>query len=95
MDFERGQDPKYTLKIGKRPLIDKWFEEWAPHVDYVVSSDLSIKVKGSLYLSSDTKKISLPDNLTITRDLYLENSRMISMPDSLEVEGRIYKDFHI
>ena len=29
LNFERGQDPKYSIGIGKKALIDKWFEKWA------------------------------------------------------------------
>jgi hypothetical protein len=51
LNFERGVDPKHSMGIGKKALIKKWFEKWAPDADYEIGPNLSISVGGYLYLS--------------------------------------------
>ena len=84
INFERGQNPKHSIGIGKKAQIDKWFEEWVPDVEYVINSDLSIEVEGRLNLR-DTPITSLPDNLSVEGYLSLKNTKITSLPDNLSV----------
>jgi len=87
MRFERGQDPKSSMGIGKRALIKKWFDDLDISPDeYTIDDKLNIFLGGSLYLSN-TKITSLPDNLSVERSLDLENSQITSLPDNLSVGG--------
>ena len=84
MEFERGKDIKHTVGIGQKAQIDKWFEEWAPQVEYVINQNLSIEVRGRLDLSY-CPIASLPDNLSVRGSLDLRNTKIISLPDNLSV----------
>jgi len=86
IEFQRGRDPKRTLGIGRRVLIEKWFEEWAPEVEYEIDDNFDIYLKNDLILF-DTNVTSLPNNLRIYGNLYLVNTLITSLPDNLEVEG--------
>ena len=88
MNFERGQDPKYTIGIGNKALIFKWFEEWAPDAEYVINPDLSIDVEGLLDVSY-TQITSLPNNLRIYGSLWIESTKITSLPDNLSVEQNL------
>ena len=92
MNFERGQDPKHTLKIGKRAQIDEWFEEWAPDIRYTVDENLHISVRENLYLV-ESEVSYIPDNLTIQGALYIRDTKITSLPDSLDVGFSAMKDF--
>ncbi len=86
LDFERGIDPKHSIGIGKRALIDRWFEEWAPDAEYEVDANLNIEIKGGLNLNN-TPITSLPDNLSVGGYLNLRNTQITSLPDNLNIEG--------
>ena len=89
VNFERGQNPKSSMGIGYNALIKKWLETWAPYVEYTIDNDKNIIVEESLYLEG-TEITELPDNLTITGDLDLENCKMLSkLPNNLKVEGNL------
>lgn len=88
-NFERGQDPKHTICIGKRAQIDKWFKEWAPDADYSVDKDLHISVEEGLYFRN-IRITSLPDNLSVEGYLNLENTQITSLPDNLSVKWSLY-----
>ena len=90
MNFERGQDPKHTLSIGKRAQIDKWFEKWASEAEYTIGENLHIIVYGSLSFFSYLNKnlvVYLPDNLSVESNLYIRLSNITSLPENLRVEG--------
>ena len=89
MNFERGQDPKEALNIGKKASIEKWFEEWAPMIGYTINQDLSIDVAGWIDLSN-TKVTSLPDNLNVIWGLDLSDTSIASLPDNLRVGVDLY-----
>ena len=85
MNFERGQDPKHTLNIGQRTLIDKWFKEWAPEAEYTVDENLNIKLRASLYFYR--QPIShLQDNLSVGGILDIRHTLITSLPENLSVE---------
>ena len=89
INFERGLDPKHSMKIGKKALIIKWFSNLdIDESRYEILPDLSIKVNGNLYLSN-TQITSLPDNLTVEGNLDLNNTQITSLPPSLKVKGEI------
>jgi len=87
MRFERGQDPKKSMGIGRKSLIKKWFDDLdvSPD-DYTIDDKLNIKVGGYLDLRN-TPITSLPDNLTVRRFLDLANTPITSLPDNLSVGG--------
>ena len=90
INFERGIEPKHTMRIGKYALIKKWFDDLnIPEDEYVINSDFSISVVGSLYLSN-TNITSLPDNLSVGGSLDLSYTNITSLPDNLSVVGSIY-----
>ena len=86
LNFEKGQDPKHSIGIGKIALIKKWFDEWAPDNAYKIDKDLNIEVEGYLDLEN-TNITSLPDNLRVERGLYLRKTKITSLPDNLRVGG--------
>ena len=89
LNFERGLDPKHSMKIGKRGLIIKWFSDLGiDESRYEILPDLSIKVNGNLDLSN-TPITSLPGNLSVGRNLDLSNTQITSLPPSLKVKGKI------
>ena len=88
MNFERGIDPKHTLKIGKRTQIDLWFEKWAPNTEYTVDENLHIKIERNLYLKN-TLITSLPENLSVGGWLDLSNSQISYLPDNLRIGGTL------
>ena len=92
MNFKRGKDPKYSIGIGKKTLIDKWFKEWAPNVNYKVDKNLHIEIIGYLDLGN-TQITFLPDNLSVGGSLDLRNTQITFLPDNLSVIENIYKDF--
>ena len=90
LNFERGVDPKHSMKIGKKALIIKWFSDLGiDESRYEILPDLSIKVNGNLDLSN-TQITSLPDNLTVEGWLDLSNTQITSLPDNLTVGGSLY-----
>jgi hypothetical protein len=86
MGFIRGADPKTSMGIGKRALIDKWFAEYAPNVKYNVDDDLKIAVAGSLYLYG-TPITELPEGLSVGGDLDLSGTAITELPEGLSVGG--------
>ena len=93
MNFERGQDPKESMGIGKRALIKKWFDDLEISPDnYTIDDNLNIFFEWDLYLAN-IPITSLPDNLSVGGSLYLANTKITSLPDNLSVRGEIYKDF--
>src|SRR5271157_4889272 len=50
MHFERSNDPLVTLQVGKRAQIIKWLDTYEV-TNYVINDDLTIDVKGDVYLS--------------------------------------------
>ncbi len=90
INFERGLDPKHSMKIGKKALIIKWFSNLdIDESRYEILPDLSIKVNGNLDLSN-TQITSLPDNLSVGRNLNLSNTQITSLPDNLTIGGDLY-----
>ena len=90
INFERGLDPKHSMKIGKKALIIKWFSNLdIDESRYEILPDLSIKVNGNLDLSN-TQITSLPDNLTVEGWLDLSNTQITSLPDNLTIGGDLY-----
>jgi len=77
ISFQRGVDPKTSLSIGRKALIDEWFKTWAPDVYYTIDSNLNIEVKGSLDLSEKNVDI-LPENLTVRGYLNLYKSSILN-----------------
>ena len=89
MRFERGQDPKTSMGIGKRALIKKWFDDLGVNPDeYTIDNHLNIKVGGSLNLEN-TQITSLPANLSVGEYLDLRNTQITSLPDNLSVGGSL------
>jgi len=90
LNFERGLDPKHSMKIGKRGLIIKWFSDLGiDESRYEILPDLSIKVNGNLDLSN-TPITSLPGNLSVGRNLDLSNTQITSLPDNLSIGESLF-----
>ena len=87
INFERGLDPKHSMKIGKKALIIKWFSDLGiDESRYEILPDFSIKIGRYLNLSN-TQITSLPDNLSVGGDLNLSNTPITTLPDNLTVGG--------
>jgi len=43
-NFERRKDPKYSMEIGKRVLIEKWLKEYNLFEDSIINEDLTIDI---------------------------------------------------
>ncbi len=86
--FTRGGDPYRKLGIGRRALIEKWFDTYAPDAKYKINDDEIIVVE-DLDLQ-DTGMTSLPDGLSVGRDLDLRGSDVTRLPDDLSVGGSLY-----
>jgi hypothetical protein len=85
--FERTGDVKKGLSIGKRKKIHDWFSEWAPDVEYEIGDDLSVYVKGFLWLE-DSQVTYLPnDDLSVTGGLMISGSQIKRLPENLSVAG--------
>ena len=82
--FIRGLDPKRSIDIGSRALIEKWFEEFTPGVNYEIDDNLNISIEIHLYLVN-TNISSLHNNLIVGRALYLNNTNITSISDNLTV----------
>ena len=86
IDFERGQDPKSSIGIGRKALIEKWFRTWASDAEYMIDDDLNIYVRGDLWLRR-TQITELPDNLRVGGSLDLAETQITKLPDNLSVGG--------
>ena len=89
IDFERGQDPKSSIGIGRKALIEKWFRTWAPDVNYTIDDNLNIYVRGDLWLRG-AQITELPDNLSVGGSLDLQRTQITKLPDNLSVGGGLY-----
>ena len=70
MRFERGQDPKSSMGIGKRALIKKRFDDLDISPDeYTIDNKLNIFFGEDLDLRN-TPITSLPDNLSVGGEIY-------------------------
>ena len=67
ISFQRGGDPKDTLGIGKRFLIEKWLEKM--HVKYYkINDDMTIDSIESCFIISDDKNIGIfPEYIQFNR----------------------------
>ena len=87
IEFERGLEPKQALSLGSRALIKKWFDDLDISPDrYTINTDLSIEVKGDLWLRG-TNISSLPNNLSVGGRLDLRETNITLLPDNLSVKG--------
>ena len=86
ISFKRGCDPYAKLSIGPKVLIDNWFKQWEPDVDYDIDDELNIAVNWNLDLYN-SEVSELPDNLTVNGWLDLEYTKITELPDNLTVNG--------
>ena len=89
MEFKRGQDPYNKLSIGPKIIIDNWFKQQLPNVDYTIDDKLNIMVDRSLYIWKFTIT-KLPNNLTVNGSLYLAGSNVTKLTNNLTVNGDLY-----
>ena len=76
MRFERGQDPKSSMGIGKRALIKKWFDDLDIDPDYyTIDDNFNINIEKDLFLNN-AQITSLPDNLSVRGCLYIEKNQI-------------------
>ena len=89
INFQRGQDPKTAMQIGKKAEIVQWFNDLDIKPQYYeIDDNLNITVNTSLYLYSYTTE--LPDNLTVNGDLYLTYAKITKLPHNLTIAGNLY-----
>ena len=93
LNFERGQDPKRSMSIGRVARIKAWFDSVGVSPEsYTIDKNFNIRIIKDLFLSN-TPLTSLPEGLSVGRNLYLNNTQLTSLPEDLVVKGRIFKDF--
>ena len=83
-EFKRGRDVKTSLNIGKRVQIEKWFDTFAPDVEYTIGEDLSVHVDRGLNLFH-TSVTHLPDGLHVDGYIDLQGTPITHLPDGLYV----------
>ena len=64
ISFQRGLDPKASLGIGERFLIEKWLEKMEIF-DYIIRQDLTISTRGDVNLERILNG-NLPDYISFT-----------------------------
>ena len=68
ISFTRGNDPKNTLGIGKRYLIEQWLEKWKEDAriqKYIINDDLSIDV--DIFHVFDFKMKNFPEYIQFNK----------------------------
>jgi hypothetical protein len=58
-NFERGVDPKSTMNIGKRSMIETWLKEYDLFEDAVINKDLTIDIPAKANLAVHLNKKGL------------------------------------
>jgi hypothetical protein len=80
MNFERSDDIKVSLQLGKRALIMKWLDTMGVK-NYTINPDLTIDVKGNVDLS-DKKLTEFPDYIkfnNIYGHFYCQTNQLTSL----------------
>jgi len=70
ISFQRGQDPKSTLGIGQRHLIEKWLEEHvheANRCNITINNDSTINCAANIWFKSDNPIIQFPDYIQFNK----------------------------
>lgn len=70
IDFERGVDPKVSMGIGRKQMIDKWFDSFPFHVEYDILDDGRIRIQTPCDLQSQEELFpggKLPDFIDIAK----------------------------
>ena len=83
ISFQRGIDPKETLGIGQKYLIEKWLEEMKIK-DYIIRDDMTIDV-GAVELR-DKGIVMLPEYIKFNRvgEFQIRRNKLISLRGSPE-----------
>jgi len=78
--FEKKSDPLVSLGIGKKALITSWLDEMNI-VNYIINDDLTIDVKGYVYLD-DKGLDKFPDYIKFGKVggyFYCSNNQLVSL----------------
>jgi len=72
LKFERGVDPKKTLKIGLYNLIEEWLNQnlWdytLPSTKYVINGDMTIDMLTSCDLRQSSNEIIIPEYIKFNK----------------------------
>jgi len=92
---QKEYDPNYDDTLSKKDLIDMWFKEWAPNVDYSITDELEVTVNDNLNLKdSNVPNLPRASKFIINGSLNIRWTN-ISFWDYeqswLDVKGKIYK----
>jgi hypothetical protein len=60
-EFQRGEDPKSSMSIGKTVLIENWLKEYDLFEDAIINKDLTIDIPASSNLAVDLNKKGLEE----------------------------------
>ena len=95
LEFEKGQDPKAAIGIGRNAKIKKWFDEynerkasWEDPAVYKINPDGSVDIKGDFRFHGDReipefiKFNTIHGNFTMQYNDYLEN--LDFLPDHIK-----------
>ena len=80
MGFERSDDIKVSLQLGKRPMITKWLDIMGVK-NYTINPDWTIDVKGDVHLY-DKNLIEFPDYIMfnhVSGDFYCYSNQLTSL----------------
>ena len=83
-----GKNIEVGIDVLLKKEIDYWFYTNAPNTEYEISPSLNIYVYSSINLNSTGIK-DLPDNMTISGNLWLGNNPIDKLPNNLYVKGNL------
>jgi len=89
MNFERSDDIKVNLQLGKRPLITNWLNTMDVK-NYTINPDLTIDVKGDVHLAQKNL-IEFPEYIkfnTVSGNFWCDDNEVESFKGfPLEIGG--------
>ena len=90
LDFLERKEGEGIYNEYDKEYIIQWYEEYNVFIPPNVKSLYNLKyVKGHLKLSHLENITSLPNNLTVTGDLYINSSNISEIPNNLNIGGNL------
>jgi len=87
IDPYTSEDANMDLDVSyKKKLIEDWFQETDPDIEYHLDKDLNITISEAVYLGYSSIEY-LPDNLTVKADMDISRNKIKKLPRNLTVEG--------
>jgi hypothetical protein len=91
ISFQRGEDPKNTLGIGTRHLIEKWLNEM--HITrYIINDDMTIDIKFNVIIYKKNLSL-LPEYIQFNkiRDSFIcRENQLTSLKGCPKIVGNVF-----